>query len=219
MEDIYNLDATGSVIFVQAGEWSARQLLIKLVEKTVGTPKSKDYRTVAQMIETVTNWFNENAADRPVLVIDEADKLKAPALRTLIPIYNATESRLGAVLVGTENLQKEIGTGVRVRKKGYDEIRSRLGISESGEGYVSLKGATKADATAICRANGIDDDATLDAIWNEMEKVKKQTRVRTKSGVERDVEMDYVEDFRRLMRVVKRERIKIKNDERNVQAG
>jgi DNA transposition AAA+ family ATPase len=211
LEDIYNRDASGAVIFIQAEEWSARQLLLKIVEKTVGVMKDKRYRTISELTALVVNWFNENAGDRPVLIIDEADKLKAPALRALIPIYNGTIDRLGAVFAGTENLKKQIGEGIRTNRKGYDEIRSRLGISRANEGYITLRGATRADVLEICGANGIDDADLREKIWNELEKTSKATMVRTAKGV-KEVAIEYCEDFRRLSRVVKREKIRLKNE-------
>lgn len=203
LEDLYNLDETGSVTFIQAEEWSGRQFLLKLVEKTVGLPKDRTYRTVAQLTDMIVNYFND-MGDNPILIIDEADKLKASALRLLIPIYNKTEHRLGAILAGTENLQKEIQAGVRCKKKGYDEIESRFGRT-----YIALKGATEADVKAICGANGIEEPMVQDRIWQELDKVSKQAQRRTNKGVQ-DVWVEYCEDFRRLMRLIKRERLKEK---------
>lgn len=200
LEHIFNLDLTGSAVFIQAEEWNARQFLIKLAEKTCGVPK-RGYNTITSLLDLVTSYFNNMSNDKPVLIIDEADKLKPAALRLLIPIYNRTEHRLGCVLAGTENLHKEIARGVRNSQKGYDEIDSRLGRT-----YIDLQGASEMDVLDICKANGIGDESAQ-MIWNEVDKVKKSTRIRNKKGDTMEKMIFFCEDLRRLMRLVKREQM------------
>lgn len=200
MEDLFNRDTTGSVVFIQAEEWSGRQFLIKLIEKTLGEGHLKGgYKNIAQLMDLVAGYFNDMSLERPVLLIDEADKLRPAALRTLIPLYNRTENRLGVILSGTENFKKEMRAGVRLSKKGYDEVESRFGRT-----YIELRGAVEKEVYEICAANGLTDQEAQARVWGELEKVKKQTIIRTATG-SRDVMIDYVEDFRRLMRLVKRE--------------
>lgn len=200
LEDIYNQDTTGSVVFIQAQEWSARQFLVQLITKTIGISALKGkYKTNSTLLQMVADYFNEQAFNAPVLLIDEADKLRPAALRLFIPLFNKTEDRLGVVISGTENLKKEIRQGVRLAKKGYDEIESRIGRS-----FIELKGATEKEVCQICEANGITDELTQGLIWGEMEKVKKPTTVRTPSG-NKEVLIDYAEDFRRIKRLIKRE--------------
>jgi hypothetical protein len=198
-EDLFNRDTTGTVIFIQAEEWTGRQFLIKLIEKTVGEQALKGYKSLTQLLDIVVGYFNEMSLDRPVLLIDEADKLRPAALRTLIPLYNRTEHRLGVILSGTENLEKEIKNGVRLKKKGFDELESRFGRT-----YINLKGATEKEVYDICAANGLGDEQAQYRVWGELEKANKPTTVRTANGT-KDVMIPYVEDFRRLMRLVKRE--------------
>ncbi|MDY3512989.1 ATP-binding protein [Riemerella anatipestifer] len=200
LEDIYNQDATGSVVFIQAQEWSARQFLMQLITKTIGVTALKGkYKTNAELLQIICDYFNEQAFNEPVLLVDESDKLRPAALRLFIPLFNKTEDRLGVVISGTENLQKEIRQGVRLAKKGYDEIESRIGRS-----YIELKGATEKEVYQICEANGISDELTQGMIWGEIEKVKKPTKVRTKTGTKETL-IDYAEDFRRIKRLIKRE--------------
>lgn len=200
LEDLFNRDASGTSVFVQAEEWSGRQFLIKLIEKIIGDePLKGSYKSVSALTDIVVGYFNDMSLEHPVLLIDEADKLRPAALRTLIPIYNRTEHRLGVILSGTENFEKEIKSGVRLCKKGFDELESRFGRT-----YIHLKGATEQEVYAICEANGMKVKEVQAHIWGELEKVKKLTSVRTANGT-KDVMISYVEDFRRLMRLVKRE--------------
>lgn len=199
LEYLFNQDVSGSVFLIQAEEWNARQFLVKLAEKTCGVP-TKGYVSISMLLDKISDFFNGMQFDRPLLVIDEADKLKPAALRQLIPLYNRTQERLGCLLAGTENLKKEIRSGVRCCHKGYDEIDSRLGRT-----YVELKGANKSDVKLICTANGLDEMQAA-RIWNEIEKVKRPAKVRTASGLI-DKMVEYTDDLRRLNRLVMREKI------------
>jgi transcriptional regulator with XRE-family HTH domain len=199
LEDIFNNDTTGSVTFIQAEEWSGRQFLIRLIEKTLGEQAlAGGYKNMAEMLNLVVNYFNDMSFERPVLLIDEADKLRPAALRLLIPLYNRTEDRLGVILSGTENFEKEMRAGVRLAKKGYDELESRFGRS-----YTHLPGLTRREIESVCEVNGVTDKEEMSAIWEELEKVKKQAVVRTPHG-QKDAIIEYVEDLRRLKRLVKR---------------
>lgn len=206
LEDVFNQDQTGSVIFIQAEEWNGRQFLMKIIAKTVGeaTLKGK-YKTLSELTDIVTNYFNEMSFENPVILIDEADKLKPAAFRTLIPIFNRTEDRLGLIMSGTENLEKELKAGVRLSKKGFDEVESRIGRK-----YINLHGATEKEVQQICQANGVSCELTQVKIWDEIEKVKKPTIVRTQNG-EKEILIEYAEDFRRLKRLIKRERLLNRN--------
>lgn len=201
MEDLYNQDTSGSVVFIQAEEWSGRQFLLKLIHQTVGEAATtgKGYQSVAQLTDIVANYFNDMSLERPVLLIDEADKLKPAALRTLIPIFNRTEERLGVILSGTENLEKELKNGVRLRKKGYDELESRFGRT-----YIHLRGASEKEVFDICAANGVKDTMVQQTIWGELRKEEKRTEVKTKTGI-KEIMLPYAEDFRLLKRLIKRE--------------
>lgn len=201
LEHLFNRDFSGSVIFIQAEEWNARQFLLELAERTCGVPK-RAYTDIPTLLKLITEYLNRLAADQPLLIIDEADKLRPAALRKLIPIYNRTEHRLGCVLAGTENLHKEIARGVRNNLKGYDEIDSRLGRT-----FIDLPGATEQEVRDICLANRLDNEAA-GRVWNEVEKVKKITKVKSRNdGAVREKSVFICEDLRRLMRLIKKEQL------------
>lgn len=201
LEHIFNRDLSGSIIFIQAEEWNARQFLLELAERTCGVPK-RSYTDIPTLVKLITEYLNRLAQDKPLLIIDEADKLRPAALRKLIPIYNRTEHRLGCVLAGTENLHKEIARGVRNNLKGYDEIDSRLGRQ-----FIDLPGATEQEVRDICLANRLDEDAAS-RVWNEVDKIKKIVKTRNRTnGETREKSVFLCEDLRRLMRLIKKEQI------------
>lgn len=120
--------AHSSVYAVRAGEWSRRLFLLNLC-RSLGIDTGKGYANVEDLGKMVISFFVERQTVKPLLIIDEADKLKPSALRFLIPFYNELEDKAGVVIAGTDNLEKEIKRGVRYKVKGYDEIDSRSDVN------------------------------------------------------------------------------------------
>ena len=97
--------------------------------------------------------------ESPLLILDEADKLSDQVLYFFITLYNSLEDECGIVLCATQHLEKRIKKGIKLNKKGYAEIWSRLGRK-----CVALSGVSAADITAICEANGVTDSHDIDDI-------------------------------------------------------
>jgi hypothetical protein len=187
-------DTNHCVYFLQCEEWSKKAFLIRLSTQ-LGVATSK-YDNCDSMTEGIVKFFKQRSKEvAPLLVLDEADKLKPAALRFLIPLYNRLEDEIGLVACGTENLEKEIKDGVRKASKGYDEIFSRL-----GRNFSHLMGFDKDDITAICVANGISDPAAIQRIFEKGNPVRKSVGL---------VNPLLVEDLRAVKRAVKTERIRM----------
>lgn len=184
--------AQRQVYYIHCREWTIKQFLKQLC-RALGIEQPRGMATADDIMEKVADFFLVRASKRPLLIVDEADKLKGSALRSFIPLFNATEDRLGIVLMGTEHLKDDIKRGVKYNKKGYDEIDSRL-----GRVYVPLYGATQAEVRAICKANGVTNQKKQNAIWRECE--PRQVQVGSQF-------VSMVDDLRRLKRVVMRELI------------
>jgi hypothetical protein len=183
-----------AVFVLECDDWSKRQFLLELCQ-SVGIETKKSYQDINTLGKKVVDFFKgKTATCQPILILDEADKLKASALRFVITLFNKLEDECGIVLAGTENLAKEIENRRRKAVKGYDEIHSRLGRS-----FVQLLGATLGDVKLICEANGIENAKTIERIFSELEPIQK------KYGT---AYVLMVEDMRRLKRVVLREKIK-----------
>lgn len=203
LRDIFEQDETGSVFYVQCEEWTGQQFLKEMVRKIVGAEYLKgSYKSNTELIKILSQFFNERQFYKPVLLIDEADKLRPTAFRSLIPLFNQTEDRLGLILCGTENLSKEVERGVRLKKKGYDEIHSRI-----GRRFLDLDGADIRDIFAICHANGITDDEGKQAVYYELEKKKEDGTSYLIQKYVDEKEKYVLEDFRRLKRIIKRIRL------------
>lgn len=179
-----------SVYMIQADEWAKREFLIALA-LNLGIEIPKGAFSAHQLGGKIADFFNERAFQKPLLIIDEFDKLKDPAKRFIISFFNRIEDKVGLVVSGTEHLQKEIERGVRLQSKGFDEIESRFGRK-----YIHLIGATKKDIELICQANGITDKAIVDKIFKECNPVPIVLKEQT---------FKVVEDMRRVKRVIQRE--------------
>lgn len=102
LQDLYQRDTTGAVTYLQAEEWSARQFVIELAKQTIGEPKGA-YKSIPVLVAQVAEYYNSIFLQKPVLLIDEGDKLSSSALRKLISLFNKTEDRLGLIISGTES--------------------------------------------------------------------------------------------------------------------
>jgi hypothetical protein len=182
-------DRSNNVFTIQCREWSRRAFLVRLAA-ALGIAPGAGSRPIDGILEEIIDFFKTRPLAKPLLIIDEADKLKPSALRVLIPIYNELEDRLGVVIAGTENLHKEIKRGVQYNVKGYDELDSRF-----GRNYIHLVGATLADVRKVCEVNGVTDAEVQKAIYFACAPKKKT--VDNKS-------VEVVEDLRRLKREVQR---------------
>ena len=185
--------ATG-VFRLACREWGRREFLFRLCQ-CLGIDSERKYSTSDDgMIEAISDFFNQRSGIRPLLILDEADKLKPFALRSLIPIYNECENRLGLVICGCDNLEMEFNRGVRYNKKGYDEMASRFGRK-----FIHLTGCTEGDVSRICAANGITSGKAQKAIFEECDPIA--TYINNQN-------IKVVHDIRRIRRIVERELMK-----------
>lgn len=181
------------VFYIQAREWAKREFLYELC-RTLGVDTGKGYTSVDTMGMKVIEFFTKRKGKNPLLIVDEADKLKPSALRWFITLYNELEDEMGLIIAGTENLEKTIKQGVRYNKLGFDEIDSRFGRKFIND----LIGAREKDVELICQANGITDKPTIKKIFDECEPI---------SLIVQGQNIKVVEDLRRLKRIIKRQLI------------
>jgi DNA transposition AAA+ family ATPase len=183
-----------SAFLMECREWSKREFLEQLCRNLGLDTKRKGYLSIDDLLMMAVGFFQERFFHKPLLIIDEADKLKPAALRSLITFYNECSDKLGLVIVGTDNLEIEIKRGVRYNRKGYDELDSRF-----GRNFIHLYGSNFEDVKSICEANGINNTATIKRIFKECEPMARKVDERF---------VDFVQDLRRVKRAVTRELLK-----------
>lgn len=187
-------DENGATYVLECEESWSHKLFLQKLAQTLGV--DTEGLTVSAMTDEIVAFFKRRSAQvDPLLVLDEANKLKPSSLRLIIPLYNKLRGQMGLVIVGADDLERHIKSGVKRQVRGYDELDSRLGRK-----FMHLVGATEADVRAICAANGLVDTAVQAELWRSM----RPDRV--------PIDGKYVElvqdDLRRLERLVTDRKLK-----------
>lgn len=180
-----------SVFYLQAREWSKRDFLMELC-RILGVDTGKGYTSVDKLGLKAIDFLSNRKGKNPLLIVDEADKLKPSALRWFITLYNELEDEIGVIIAGTENLEKTIKRGVKYNLLGFDEIDSRFGRKFIND----IVGARLTDVEMICQANGITDKDLIKSIFQEL----KPKEITTAGGT-----AEFIDDLRRLKRIIQRE--------------
>ncbi len=132
--------------------WTKKDFLIE-IGRAIGN--KTDGKRVTILVDEIINTLRWRDS-KPLLILDEADKLSDTVLQLFITLYNDLEGKCGIVLCATDHLEMHIRRGVNLGHTGFNEIISRLGRK-----FIALPSITSKDVTMICEANGI---ATADEI-------------------------------------------------------
>lgn len=149
-----------NVFLVSCSEFYNRKSFLTDLLRVMG--KDSGGYTVGEMMAHVINQIRK--MDRPIIILDEADKLSDQVLYFFISLYNMLEDQCGIILLATDFLEKRVERGLRLNKKGYKEIFSRLGRK-----FIQIKQPTRADMNKVIQANGISDPLIIARIINESE--------------------------------------------------
>lgn len=121
-----------------------------------------DSGTTEELIERFIRHLK--TLQKPIVILDQADKLKDNQMDLFMDFYNELESSCGFVLSGVPALEKRIKRGVQHDKIGYSELWSRVGRK-----FISLAKISFNDVSAICIANGLNDQDEIKRIYNSCE--------------------------------------------------
>lgn len=103
-------------------------------------------------------------ADKPLLILDEADKMSDQVLYFFVTLYNELDGHCGVVLCATQYLDKRLVRGLRSGRKGYEEVYSRIGRQ-----CIQLSVLSPEDISLVCVANGITGERKVRKIADEAE--------------------------------------------------
>ncbi|MBR5237449.1 MAG: ATP-binding protein [Paludibacteraceae bacterium] len=126
--------------------WTKKDFLIE-IGRAIGN--RTDGKRVTILVDEIINTLRWRDS-KPLLILDEADKLSDTVLQLFITLYNDLEGKCGIVLCATDHLEMHIRRGVNLGHTGFNEIISRLGRK-----FIALPSITSRDVTMICEANGI----------------------------------------------------------------
>lgn len=143
-----------NVFRIECGQYWDRVYFLSEILSQMGV---KDFDPkVSSMMRDIVSGLKK--LDKPQLIIDEVDKLDDKVLLFLITFYNELATHCSIIILATHFLKKRIDDGIRLRKKGYEEIKSRYGS------YIELEDTTAKDVKLICEANGLNDGKSINAI-------------------------------------------------------
>lgn len=158
--------------------WNRRTFMAKVLQ-SMGEIYSGT--TVADMMDAIVDTLKRK--ETPLIVLDEADKLSDQVLYFFISLYNQLEGRCGIIMTATRYLRARIEKGLRLNRKGYAEIYSRIGRK-----FVELPLHNSEDVAAVCAANGITDAKTINSIIDEadgdLRRVKRSVWAKVKGGAQ-----------------------------------
>lgn len=142
-------------------QWSLQAFLTEIL-RALGMEQKTMINDNLSMLNEIVATLKKS--DCPLLILDEADKLRQPLLYSLITLYNQLEDYCSIVICATSHLEKKIHGGVRLGKLGFNELYSRIGRK-----FVQIPSCKRADIVAICKANGIEDLDDQAEIYNDSE--------------------------------------------------
>lgn len=160
---------------IQCNEFWNRKTFMQELLSAMG--RSYSGYTVTDMMSEVVRTLKTQ--QNPLIIMDEADKVSDQVLYFFITLYNQLEDHCAIVMCATDHLEKRIKRGLKLGKKGYKEIYSRI-----GRRFVELDGLSSSDITAICVANGVVDKARIrevveDSQWDLRRVRRKITSLRS----------------------------------------
>lgn len=137
--------------------WNKKAFLSELL-RSMG--RNTEGQTTFELMNTIEEHILK--CNAPIIILDEADKLRDEVLYFFITLYNKLEGKCGLVLCSTPYLKTRILKGERNNKKGYAEIYSRI-----GRRFVELSEAGSLDILKVCHANGITMDKAVKMIVDD----------------------------------------------------
>lgn len=165
------------VFYIECEEYYTKKVFLRKLLQKMGV--NVMHMTIGDMVDTAIDYLN--AKRSPLVIIDEADKLKDNVLNFFKTFYNKTDA--GFVLAGTPYFELRIDKGVRLNKMGFREIKSRIG-GEFLDLYgldVKVDGAKNPTVELVCKANGIVDPELI----KEAENFAKKDLRRVKAFIDK----------------------------------
>lgn len=173
-------ESQSNVFVLCCNEYWNRKLFLQELLREMGRNPNGD--TVGETMASIVG--NLKKMENPIIIMDEADKLSDQVMYFFITLYNQLEDHCAIVMVATDYLEKKIKRGLRLNKKGYKEIYSRIGRK-----FIMLKGVGIGDITDVCMANGItaksDIRSVIDDCDGDLRRVKRRCHAISKINSEK----------------------------------
>lgn len=138
-------------VYIAGLEQYNRKSFITALLQSAGVQPSG---TVPELMQQFTAYIKNT--EEPLVIIDDAHKLKDRVLHLLILLANSVSGMAGMVIMGNEQLRTRIIDGVRLKKTGYDDIFKSI-----GRRFITLGSLGPKDVALVCQANGLYDEDVI----------------------------------------------------------
>jgi len=167
------------VFMVLCSEDMKKSDFIREIARSVGI-KTDGYK-VREILERVMGALV--TMESPLLIFDEADKLTDNVFFYFINLYNKLEDKCGIIFLSTDYIKRRMKQGLRLNKKGYNEIFSRIGRK-----FYELDETAPQDVYSICIANGVINEKQIACVIKDSEASDFDLR-RVKRAIHREKKM------------------------------
>lgn len=143
--------------YIRCHRFMSVRTLFKELLKAMGKDSSG---TTMDNLNSLVSYLERET--KPLLIIDEVDKLKDEVLEMFVDLENKLHHKCGIVFLATPYLKKRIEQGVGRNKRGFSELYSRMKrvfweLSPNKRELVK-------DVKVICEANGITDTEAIESM-------------------------------------------------------
>lgn len=135
--------------YVECKEHWNRKVFLNKIRQAMAMSIGNE--SVSEIVEIITEQIKRTG--KPLIILDEADKLKDTVINFFVSLYNDTHKECGYVLSGSIFFKNNVEKNVRKNKLGYAEFYSRMGRE-----FIALRDITPEDVRGIAEANGIEED-------------------------------------------------------------
>lgn len=143
-----------NVVRIECGQYWDRKYFLSEILFQLGDKNPSN--RIAEMMRDIVMRFKK--MEQPQLIIDEVDKIDDNVLLFLITLYNELKGHCSIVILATYFLRKRFENGLRLKKKGYEELNSRFGR------FYELEDTNYQDIKVLCEANGLRDESIIKTI-------------------------------------------------------
>lgn len=156
-----------NVFYIECAEFLDRKNFLRKVLMQLG--ESYFGFGLSEMMEAIVRRMRK--LDRPLIIMDEVDKLPDQVLKFFITFYNELNGKCGFIWQSTNAIEKRIQHGRDRNMVGYNELFSRIGAN-----FINLTMPCRDEVTEICIINGIKDKEAIAQICNEIADLRGDLR-------------------------------------------
>lgn len=149
-----------NVYYLECAEYWSKKDFLRLLISKIG--KSGEGLSVNEMMQTIVRELRRQ--NKPLIILDEIDKLSDGVLKFFITLYNELNRLCGFVWTSTSAIEKRITKGINSNRSGYQELKSRI-----GQKFILLPHANASEIRELCEANGITNKEEMQFVINECE--------------------------------------------------